>query len=358
MAKPIVHKIPIFDAEQGYKFNFTYTDSQIYGIYIIITDTTTNAVTYEKTTLYGNASAGKEFTYEGLIPAKNLSNLSNGCSYTIQVSVLDKNQKESVLSDQVFLTCYSTPIFEFMNLNKEGENKISSASYIANIRYEQSEGQGLKTCRFYLYDSTQTNVIHTSDAVYYSNGDTDISYTYNSLENDTKYYIRCIGETVNDVIVDTALICIQPHYAVSSTYTTLNLTNNPHGGYIQIGTNIVSISGKTNDQVSINDGIVSAIDGSVIYQEGFIVNGESTWILKVKNPIKNTRIAYQSNGLHEISLYCYDYEGQTYFKLTVDNGLLKYVLYSERIMLEADEFVTIYAKRKNNLYQLDLVKKE
>ena len=52
-----------------------------------------------------------------------------------------------------------------------------------------------------------------------------------------------------------------------------------------------------------------------------------------------------------LSSYIYD-DGQMRYKLTVPNGICNYVLYSEPIMPEMWDIVTIHIRRINNVYQL------
>lgn len=343
MAKPIISNISIFDANKDYKFTFSYNGNQPHANHLVIMDTVSNEIIKDETT--------ETMRLEHLLPAHTLK---NGNSYTAQISVIDSSKNESALSEKLFFTCYADPIFEFENLSKTGQNDIEAANYEVKIHYEQAEKQSLKTYRFYLYDATGMHVISDSGTQY--DTDDEITNVYKSLENDTSYYIRCTGETVNGFIVDTKNILLHTSYSTANAYTNITLTNYPHGGYNQISTNIVAITGYSDGDAALRDGTVTITEGCIKYPEGYVINNDNTWVLKIKNPVDNTKIACQSNGTHTIDLYYHTYEEHGYFKLTVDNGISKYVLYSKRIQLEPDEFVTLYIKRQNNLYQLDLVR--
>ena len=74
----------------------------------------------------------------------------------------------------------------------------------------------------------------------------------------------------------------------------------------------------------------------------------------MKNP--QPGVIYDSyNGNFRTTLYHYKYEGMNYFKLAVSNGFSDYILYSDRITIRNNAFVTVYITKKNNLYQLDVI---
>ena len=48
--------------------------------------------------------------------------------------------------------------------------------------------------------------------------DYDISYTYKGLDNNTVYYVRCIGVTVNGMELDTGYVEITVKFENPNTY--------------------------------------------------------------------------------------------------------------------------------------------
>lgn len=343
MAKPIVNNVYTFDATTEHIFEFTYSGNQPYKNRIVIINSSTNA------TVLNEITETMKF-----IHTVSANKLTNGTSYTVQFSVIDEDGNESSLSDKVFFTCYTTPTITFNDLSTVNQNNINAASYNATVSYSQAQSRSLQEYKFMLYDATGSTLLRESDVTYFSTGES-ISYNFKSLENDTLYHIRCIGTTVDDVDIDTGLVEIFVSYSVSNSYSTFYLKNNRLGGYIQANTNIVSIDGIPNGNYSISDGVLTVIDGSVSYVNGFIVNGDETLAVKVRNCDNGACIVKQTNGIDTVGIYHYKYETYDYFKLVVTNGLEKYILYTDRITISSNEFVSIYVKRHDNLYSISAI---
>ena len=281
--------------------------------------------------------------------------LTNGVSYTAQISVFDENNEESTLSDKVYFTCYTTPTFIFRNMDKNATNKIQSSNYDAFIFYRHSQSRALKTYQFYLYDANRQE-IKRSEIMYYAINQ-DVVYQYKNLENDKVYYIRCVGETVDNVIIDTGYYELLTSYSVNNAYNAFYVTNNFEGGYIQCVTNIVSIEGITDDDIEINNGKIDLKDKELTYNKDFIINGDYKVGLKIADP-KQGIIYDSTNGNFRTTLYYYEYDTiGNYFKLVVSNGFSDYVLYSNRFMTNPSFtiYLNVYITKKDNLYQLDVV---
>lgn len=342
MGKPIVNKINTYDAVNDCVVTFSYVGNQPYKNRLVIIDTLTNDVILDETI------DNMKFTHT--IAA---STLTNGVSYTAQISVFDENDNESDLSDKVFFNCYTTPVFEIENLSIVNPNTILSSNYNASAIYSQEQSRALKTYQFCLYDANKIE-LSKSDIIYY-NSNNDVSYQYKGLENNEIYYVRCIGETVDNVYVDSGYYEILASYIISNTYGSFNVENNENNGYIQCNTHIVFSDGETEDDITIEDGYADLIGKSVTYKEGIVLDGDYLIGLKIKNPVRDELLYRGTNGLYDVSLYNHMYEDLHYFKLVVDNGMDNYILYSKRFKLVDGQSVSAYITKKNNLYQLDVV---
>lgn len=341
MGKPIVNKINTYDATNDCIVTFSYVGNQPYKNRLVVIDTLTNDVVLDETI------DNMKFTH-----TINGYLLTNGVSYTAQISVFDENDNESDLSDKVFFDCYTTPILEIENLSMIYPNTILSSNYNAYAIYSQEQSRALKTYQFCLYDVNKIE-LKKSDIVYY-NSNNDISYQYKGLENNEIYYVRCIGETVDNVFVDSGYYEILASYIVSNTFGSFNVENIANNGYIQCNTHIVFADGETDDDVTIEDGYADLIGKSVVYKEGYVLDGDYLIGLKIKNPILDELLFRGTNGLYNVSLYTHMYEDLHYFKLIIDNSIDNYILYSKRFKLDDDGDVSVYITKKNNLYQLDV----
>lgn len=341
MGKPIINKISTFDSTNDYVVTFSYIGNQPYKNRLIIINSLTNDIVIDETI------ETMKFTHTIVA-----STLSNGISYTAQISVFDENNEESSISDKVYFTCYTTPVFRFNNLDENTTNKINSSNINVSVFYTQEQSRSLKTYQFCLYDMNHRELKKT-DLIYCSSNN-DVSYQYKNLKNNEVYYIKCIGETVDNVFVDTGFYELLTSYSVNNAYNSFYVTNNFEGGYIQCVTNMISIEGITDNEIEIKDGVADITDKTLSYKEDFIINGDYKVGIKLKNPEQGV-IYDSSNGNFRTTLYYYEYEGLNYFKLAVSNGFSDYVLYSDRIVINADTFIAIYITKKSNLYQLDVI---
>lgn len=341
MAKPIINKIIPFDATSDYIFSFSYIGNQPYKNRIVIRNASTNEIVKDETI--------SEMRFQHPLQANILT---NGTSYTVQVSVFDENDDESVLSDKVLFTCYTTPSFSISGLSS-GENYVKSSSYAATIDYSQKENRDLQSYRFYLYDASY-NVIDDSGLTYAK--ESPYTYSFNGLSNETVYYIRCKGITVDSVEVDTDYLKIYTQYNVSNYSGSFTISNNYRGGYVQFASNIVLIDGIVTGDYTVTDGVLSFADGDsfVEYKEGLLINGNHKVGIRAKN-FRDGLIWSEGNEFDTISLFHYKYEGLDYFKLVATNELSNYILYSPRVKLDTTSFSTIYITRDNNIFGITIL---
>lgn len=338
MAKPAISKIIPFDATAGYVFSFSYIGNQPYKNRIVIRNALTNEIIKDETI--------SEMRFRHPISGNILT---NGTSYTIQISVFDENNNESSLSDKILFTCYSTPTFNFSGLNNE-TNYVKSSSYNATVNYSQKENRKLQSYIFYLYDATY-NELSNSETIYNQTP----TYIYSSLDNEQIYYLRCVGVTVDSVEIDTGFVKIYTQYNSSNFSGIFKVKNNYKGGYVQCISNIVSIDGVATDSYTILNGVLQFNNSNtfVEYNEGLLIESGHKVGIKAKN-FKIGLIWSETNKVDKILLYHYIYEGLDYFKLDVSNGLSHYILYTPRQKLTANQFYTIYITRQDSLFKITI----
>ena len=195
MSKPVINSIKPFDATKASKVSMTYIGNLPYSNRIIIYDATTLSVVFDDT------QSG--FTLEHTIPANTLT---NGKKYAIQGQVFDSVGNASVLSDKAYFWCFATPSFYFSNVNND--DTITTASFYANLVYDQPDWEDIAEYRFYLYDEVK-NLLVESEAYYTTD---NMNYPYRGLEDDKFYYIRAIGATQNGIQMDTGYIKVFVNY--------------------------------------------------------------------------------------------------------------------------------------------------
>ncbi len=342
MAKPKINKIIPFDARKEYNISMSYIGNMPYKNRIIIFDANNLSSVYDKTI--------SGISLEHMIPANILT---NGKKYAIQGQVFDINGNESALSDKVYFWTASTPLFYFQNIN-EGDT-ITTASLYAELVYDQPEWEDIAEFRFQLYDEVK-DLLSESDIIYTTD---NMNYAFRGFENETFYHIRAVGLTVNGIVLDTGYIRIYVKYKNPSDFSNIYAKCNDKNSVVTYATNFTVINPSTSDipghddQYEYNNGFIDLIDKTLVYDRDFIINGDFTMSIRGMNMYRTTTILKCSNSNYgfTISSYIYD-NGQMKYKLTVPNGVCNYILYSDSIMPEINDIVTVHVRRINNVYEL------
>lgn len=224
----LLNKKP-FDAEKEHVLQFTYSGPQIFASRLIAKDNVTNEVVYDKKVESMNA------TY--YIPANTLK---NGQNYIFQVSVFDHEDVESLLSSPIVLMCLKTPNFGFANVTP---SMIVKNSYLdVEMIYEQENGELLNEYYVMLYAVNTTSVVYTSDIQYADN----LTVRIPELIDDTVYYIRATGSTVNGIEMDTGLIEFSCDYLKPDLFLKFRADNIREEGTVRLSSNFVVVEGKTD----------------------------------------------------------------------------------------------------------------
>lgn len=336
MSKPYIQKINPFDADKDFEISLSWTGNRAHANRIIIYDNDSNAVLFDDLIT--------SFALTHTIPAYTLT---NGKKYVIQAQTYDVENIPSPLSDKVLFYTFETPDFYFQGLPEDG--RITNASFSASVFYHSSDWEEISTYMFYLYDSTKKQLL-ASNALTDS---FDISYTYRGLENNTVYFIRCVGVTVNGMELDTGFREINVKYENPNTYSRIYSTALPSQGCVQVATNLIIIQYNGTESFEYPDGMIDLRDKTLYYNEGFLLEGDFTVLLRGINLWQNAdllKMSGENSGL-TLSSHIYHHE-KLRFKLLVPNGVSNYLLYSEEQVFENEDMVTIAIRRKNNIYQL------
>ena len=337
MSKPNINHVTPFDATKESKVSMSYVGNIPYSNRIIIQDATTLS------TVFDDTQTG--FSLEHTIPANTLV---NGKKYAIQGQVFDSKGTASALSDKAYFWCLATPSFYFSNV-KEGD-VIDNASFYANLVYDQVNWEDISEFRFYLYDEVK-NLLVESEAYY----NTDVmNFPYRGLEDDKFYYIQAKGATQNGIQLDTGLIKIFVNYENPEKFKLIYAECNNKNSVVTYQTNFVVINpSDTTTQYEFEDGWINLIDKTLVYDQDFIVNGDFTMSIRGRDLYRNQTILKCSNDKMGFTLSSYIYDdGYMRYKLSVPNGICNYILYSNPIVPEITDIVTIHIRRINNVYQL------
>ena len=269
--KPTIYKVAPFDASLGTTINIKWVGRQQKANKIIVQDNDTSEQVYEAT--YNS--------YKGVhvIPSTD-NGLTNGKTYKFKIAVIDMDDTVSDWSEYSTFKCFTTPTFGFADIT-DGE-VITNAGLDLSISYSQFENELLNKWTAYLYDSAKIQ-IDTAGEKYYSS---TVVCTFSGLSDESIYYIRAIGETVNGMAVDTGYIQIKVNLAYFSNFLNFEVKNNANGGNIHLISKAVSITGIPNKDPEYvtdgNDTLIDLRDNSVSLNEGFVLTKDFTMYMRLK----------------------------------------------------------------------------
>lgn len=336
MARPIIMKISPFDANKYYEISLSWMGNRAHANRIIICDNETNDVVFDDMV--------STFALKHIIPANTLT---NNRKYTIQAQVYDVENIPSVLSNKVLFYTFATPDFYFEDIIEN--HFIANSSFQATIHYFSSDWEEISKYIFYLYDASKKLLLKSNEMTDID----DISYTYKGLDNNTTYYVRCTGVTINGMELDTGYAVIMIKYENPNTYARIYATPIPSQGCIQVSSNLIIIQYDGTDNFEYIDGMIDLREKTLYYDKGFFIENDFTVIIRGVNLWQTAELFKMSNGFHELTLSSRIYdEDKLRFRLLVPNGVNNYLLYSDEQVFENDDMVTIMIRRKNNIYQL------
>lgn len=336
MAKPIIQRITPFDATKDFEIMLSWSGNRAHANRIIIYDNDSNNIVFDDTV--------SSFALKHTIPAYTLS---NGRKYVLQAQVFDVENIPSALSNKVLFYTFSTPDFYFEDLS---ENPIiSNSSFTATVHYYSDDWEDISKYVFYLYDAAEKQLLQSKEMT----DDSDISFTYKGLDNNTVYYVRCVGVTVNGMELDTGYTEITVKYENPNTYARIYATPLPSQGCIQVATNLIIIQYNGTDEFEYIDGMIDLRDKTLYYNEGFLIENDFTVIIRGIHLWQTADIFKMKNDSLGLTLSSRIYQnGKLRFRLLVPNGVSSYLLYSDEQTFTNEDMVTVAIRRKNNIYQL------
>lgn len=336
MAKPKIRHIAPFDAEKDNEIVISWTGNRAYANRIIVYDNETNEEVFNDLI--------SSFALTHSIPANTLQ---NGKKYVIQAQTYDVENIESPLSDKILFYTFKTPDFYFNNITEN--SIIENSSFTASIHYYSADWEDISKYIFYLYDSSKKQLLESNEMI----DDINIEYTYKGLDNNTVYYIRCVGITVNEMELDTGYIEVMIKYENPNTYARIYATPIPKQGCIQVATNLIIIQYNGTDSFEYIDGMIDLREKTLYYNEGFLIKDDFTVIIRGVHLWQTADIFKMNNDNLGLTLSSHIYtDGSLRFRLIVPNGIGNYLLYSKPQVFEDTDMVTIAIRRKNNVYQI------
>lgn len=368
-----IYRIKPFDAKNGTTIKFSWSGNRAFGNRCIIVREDDSKMINP---IYDNqiASMKLEHTID-LSKIKADNPLVNGEKYIAFITVFDEKGNESDIQSlgQLFL-CLQTPTFEFINISNN--EVIDSSSYDFQVKYLQEDSEPLNSWKISVYDNngkllSSSNVKYDVNEVYSKEDDVflyySISHQFSGFVSGNEYKIQANGETINGMMIETRMVEFSASYDMAAVFSMLELTNVPKTGAILIHSNIISADGKPKYEPVeyINDTYVDLRNNIVVYDEGFILDGDFSMVYYAyniapnvpfyefysnENPNFKGSITYRVGYIGSNELV-----GQLELKLT-HSPTYSNTLYSPTIpAINSNTLVGFCLIRKNGVYEIRVV---
>lgn len=335
--KPILYLIPSFDSSKGTTIKFSWMGNQPVSNTLIIKDNNTNVIIYEKML--------QTMRLEHNIPS--LSGLQNGTLYNASVKVTDSNGIDSEWSDVLLFYCFTTPTFK---INIEPNQTIQAQTYGVNITYSQPEGEILQSYRVMVYNS--------DDAVIYDSNTRYILDTVKitNLQDNGHYSIIATGETINGMQLSTSRINFSADFIQAEAYFVCELQNMYDTGGVYIKSNIVSVEGNSDSEVTYIDNNIADLTNNVVhFNKGFSISGDFSILLRGYNFDVGESVLRLSGNNEIVTVdYKYDITSDTYyFELRATYGNIIYMITCNNPYCGKE--VSLWITRQDSLFSMEVV---
>ena len=334
--KPTLFYMQSFDSSIGTIIKFSWLGNLPASNTLRIKNNETNEVVYEETQT--------TMRLEHTISSEN--NLVNGVLYNASVKVTDSNNSDSEWSDVLLFYCFTTPTF---SINIEQGQIIQAQTYGVDITYAQSEGELLQSYRAIVYDS-DNNIVYDSNIRYILD-----TIRITNLQDNGDYSILVTGTTINGMNLSTGLIEFSVDFIKSEAYFVCELQNMYDTGGVYIKSNIVSVEGYSDSDVTyIDNDIADLTDNVVHFNDGFSIKDNFSLMIKGSQFEVDSQILKLKGKDETINVY-YKYDtilDQYYFELEANYKNNTYIITTA---VSPSEDVVLWIKRINSLFQMEVV---
>ena len=331
-----------FDAryEREFKYLWPSGNNQSVANTLIIRDNETNTIVYN--------TKQETLLLKHVLPANTLQ---NGKIYNVCIQVFDRDNNSSEFSDTLIFKCYTTPT---LSLNIINEQVIRSSSYLFIVSYNQIEGEELQYYSLELYDGNKQRLYNTG-AKY----NIEAGVTLSDFTDNTSYYIKAYGQTINHMEIETDFILFHVEYIKPELYSYMTVENRELYGDIQFTSFLVSIEGKgVNGEPTYIDGdYVDTINGTDIrFDDNFSINNGLISLVGRNFKINEPFLIMKNNTYHTMTFTwkygTYEKENDIekwYVELKcVDNRVITYHMSNLILPPDDNKLLDIQIKIVNN----------
>lgn len=277
-----------FDARYDREFKYLWSSgsNQSVANTLVIRDNETNIIVYN--------TKQETLLLKHILPANTLQ---NGKTYNVSIQVFDRDNNASEFSDILIFKCYTTPT---ITLNIINDQVIRSSSYLFTINYNQIEGEELQYYSLELYDGNKQRLYNTG-----ARYNIEAGITLTDFIDNTSYYIKAYGQTINHMEIETDLILFHVEYITPELYSYMTVENRDLYGDIQFTSFLVSIEGKgvNGDPTFVDNEYVDTINGTAVkFDENFTIANGIISLVGKGFVLNKPFLIMRNNNYHSITL--------------------------------------------------------
>lgn len=305
--KPIINKIPVFDATKGFQNGVFRTGSQIDSYKLQIYDMTDSVIIYNSGTISGNIN-------NFAIP-KNV--LNNNNTYLVYIIVSENNKEYK--SDALVIKCVPTPSFK-LNIDYGTQYTLRSSFIDVGVKYIDNASEGFKEQLneyFITVTDTNGNEIYRSDLIY----DIDDNVEIVNLTNGNTYIVTGYGTTIGGMKLETNPVTVNVNYEESKDSSVLSAYNDRKNACIRLESKIDGVVYDIDNEPSFNPQF-DLTGNRLRYNQGLAIDGDFSLLIKYRPTIYNICFLKLNNGEIRINYRLTDNNVPYFEVITKDKSVI------------------------------------
>ena len=310
--KPIINKIPVFDAAKGIEVTFK-TDTQIMSFDVEIYDENDTELIYSNV---GNINKQNKF----VIPPNVLT---NNRIYIIYLSITEAINQDGwhkiFVSDPQQIKCVPTPSFS-LNIDYNTQYTLRSSFLDVGIKYTDNASKGFEEqLNEYFITATDTNgnKIYRSDLIY--NIDDNVGIV--NLTNGNTYIVTGHGTTIGGMKLETNPVTVNVNYEECKDSSVLSAYNDRKNGCIRLESKIDGVVYDIDNEPSFSPQF-DLTGNRLRYNQGLTIDGDFSLLLKYRPTIYNVCFLKLNNGEIRINYRLTDNNVPYFEVITKDKSVI------------------------------------
>lgn len=274
--KPIINKIPVFDATKGIEVTFK-TDTQIMSFDVEIYDENDTELIYNNV---GNINKQNKF----VIPPNVLTNNRVYIIYLSITEAINQDDRHKFVSDPQQIKCIPTPSFS-LNIDYSTQYTLRSSFLSVGIKYTDNTSEGFEEqLNEYIITATDTNgnEIYRSDLIY----DIDDNVEIANLTNGNTYIVTGYGTTIGGMKLETNSVTVYVNYEECKDSSVLSAYNDRKNACIRLESKVNGIIYDIDNEPSFSPQF-NLTGNRLRYNQGLAIDGDFSLLVKYRPTIYN-----------------------------------------------------------------------